>query len=176
VVDAKLVQWSTLLLLLAGLTVLAGIAAPVLLLLTDGPLVLMRGQDVWRTTFYKLPPVDRGLLLLVLSLPEVVWLYIVAQIIALARRYRAGAVFDRANPACFTRIGVALAVMGMVSSFALPLAAWILYVRGACPWLADLWPLASLDPDLLLAGAFLFVVGSVMQRGTALQEAEMLTI
>lgn len=175
-IDAKLKRWSALLLLLAGLTVIAGLTPPAVLLLTDGPVELIRGKDVWRTTFFALPLLDSTLLLAILGLPQLVWFYIVAQIVTLARHYRAGRVFDRSNPPCFTRIGAALCVMGLTTAAALPLAAWMLYARGDCPWLADISPLAMLDPDLFLAGLFLYVVGSVMQRGAELQEAEKLTI
>lgn len=174
--DAKLARWSAALLLMAALTVIAGLAEPVSLAFTDGPVVLMRGAEVWRTTFHRLPVADRVLLLLILGLPQLVWFYIVAQIVVLARRYRAGAVFDPRNPRCFTRIGAALGVMAVLSAIAVPLAAWMLYARGDCPWMADVSLLAALDPDLLLAGGFLFVVGSVMRRGAELQEAESLTI
>lgn len=174
--DTKLRRWSMVLLLLALATLARGLSAPFFLLLEGGPILLTKGQEVWQSRFESLPTFEAGIVFTVLTLPQVAWLYGVLQIVRLARCYRRGTLFGPAVSGAFLHLGAALATVGLLNSLTLPAVAAVLYHRGICPWLADMPVFAILDLDLIMAGAFFFVLGKIMRRGAELEEADRLTV
>lgn len=174
--DAALRRWSTVLLALAALVVLRSVAAPALLLSDGGPIVLTHGTEVWQTRLHDLPRGDAGLFLAIILLPQAAWLYGVVQIARLARFYRRGVLFAVPVSGAFLRLGGALIVMGALDTLILPAVAHLFHARGITPWLADIPLLAIVEVDLIMAGAFFFILGKIMQRGAELQETDRLTV
>lgn len=175
--DKALFRWSTVLLVLAFVTLLANILGPLSLIL-DGtdPLVLAKGDDLWKFTLGELKAWDRVVVFTTLVLPSLIWVLGVLQIGQLALLYRGGKVFEQANVRCFLRLGTILVVSGILESLVYPAINHYLFARGISPWLADMKLLFTLEPDLIMAGMFFFVLGKIMQRGVELQEFDRLTV
>jgi len=174
--DTKLARWSLILLVLAVLTMLLSLVSPLTLLFGDAPVVLSKGTEIWKTTFHSLPTAEATALLLILMAPQLAWVIAVVQVARLAQRYRRGRIFELGNTVYFIRLGVALAVMGLLQSLVLPLVNALFYYRHISPWLADIPWLEVLQPDLIMAGAFFFVLGKIMERGAELHESDQLTV
>lgn len=175
-VDRNLARWSTVLLALALATALLSILTPVALLLDDAPVTLMRNGKIWQTSMNALGTTDQALLWIGVMLPQLAWFYGVLQVARLARSYRRGVMFDATVTGAFERLGIALAVMGTLETLQYPTLNFLLYYRGVSPWLGDMPVLALIQPDLLMAGAFFFVLGKIMRRGAELQETDSLTV
>lgn len=163
-------------LLLAFVTAALSILSPLSLLSSNVPLVLTKGQEVWNIPVSKLPAKEGLVFALIVMLPNLAWFWGVLQIIRLAVRYRQGMIFDVRNAVCFTRLGVALVLMGILSSLTLPAANYLLYCRGISPWLADMLWQEVLYLDPITAGVLFYVLGKIMQRGAVLQENDKLTV
>lgn len=174
--DKKLARLSGTLLVLAYVTALLSIIAPLALLTDSSPIVLAKGSEIWKTTLGELPLLEGGLCVFLLLLPDMVWVYAVIQIARLAHYYRRGFIFEYRNTQCFVHIGGALIVMGIVGNLAMPLVNYLFYYRHISPWLADMPLLAVMEPDLIMAGAFFYVLGKIMRRGAELQDDERLTV
>lgn len=174
--DRTLARWSTVLLWLAGLTLVRALVEPVVDLADDGRIVLLNDGAVWTTTLSELPRAERAAFLAIVLLPHAVWIYAVVQMARLARFYRRGVLFDAAVSGAFLRLGGALAAMGVLQSAILPAVAHLFHARGITPWLADIPLVSVVEVDLVMAGAFFFILGKIMRRGAELQEADRLTV
>lgn len=174
--DVKLSRWSTILLVLAVLTLLHNLAAPLPLILGEIPLVLVRGEETWRATMPQLPTADAWIFGAVMMAPQMVWIYCVAQVGRLAQSFRRGVLFGPRVTAAFLRFGCALLLMGVMQTVQYPAVNSLFFWRGVTPWLADMPLLTLLSPDLIMAGAFFFVLGKIMQRGAELQDFDELTV
>ncbi|WP_448206292.1 hypothetical protein [Azospirillum sp. sgz302134] len=174
--DAQLTRWSTILLLLASLTVVQSLVEPLSLFLGGTPITLHRDGETWNTTYQALAPLDAGAIALLVLGPELAWVYVSLQVWRLAHKYRRGILFDSLLSPCFLRIGMGLAVMGVLDTLAYPAMAQLLYCRRISPWLGDTPLLALIRVDLIMAGAFFFVLGKIMMRGAELQDLDQLTV
>jgi hypothetical protein len=174
--DQELRRWSLVLTVLAAVTLAWTALEPLTLFWDDGPIALARGTEIWSTSLRALPGLDRAVVLIVTLLPQVAWVFGVAQVFRLARRYASGRVFDLANTGCFVRLGASLVAMGLMQPAIVPVLARWLNARGIAPWVPDASLLQLFEPDLIMAGAFFFVLGKIMRRGTELQESDRLTI
>lgn len=174
--DLHLTRWSAILFWFAVMTVLLCLCEPLALLFSDAPIALAKGTEVWSSSLNALPATDVAFILMVLLAPQCAWLVAVIQVAYLAGNYRRGIVFDRRNAGRFLRIGIALAVMGVLHMLVMPFIGYWVFHRGLCPWLPDMPFLAIAEPDLMMSGIFFFVLGKIMQRGAELQESEDLTV
>ena len=172
----KLSRWSTVLLVLAALTALQSVVAPLSLLLGNDRIVLTRGEDVWRIMMSQLPAADAWILGAVVMIPQILWLYCVFQVGRLAHSYRRGVLFGPRVTGAFLRFGMALIIMGVLGSAQYPVINYLFFWRGVTPWLADMHLLRIIDIDLIMAGAFFFVLGKIMQQGADLQDSDRLTV
>lgn len=174
--DKKLILWSRILLILAWITVIISLAGPLYMVLSNAPMVLAKGDEIWKTTMSQIPAMEGYLCLFILMLPNFAWVYAVANIAKLAKFYQKGQVFEEQNTRCFIKIGIALCIMGVLSALVLPAVNYLFYYRNITPWLSDMPLFALLNPDLIMAGAFFYVLGKIMQRGAELQDNERLTV
>lgn len=174
--DATLTRWSKILLLLAVATALQSVAEVVALFLGDGPIVLARGGELWRTSFGELPAFETTAVAAIVLGPQLAWVFVAFQVGKLAVNYRRGNLFDASASRCFLRIGAGLAVMGALDTLAYPALNHLFYWRGISPWLANQSVLAELRLDLIMAGAFFFILGKIMTRGAELQDLERFTV
>ncbi len=159
--DKALVRWSNILLLLATITAIMSVVSPVIQLLDDSPLMLMKGKDIWKTTMGELPRKEAVITFFVLMLPNLAWTYSVLQMLKLALYYRRGHVFEDRNTRCFVKIGIGLTVMGVTGSLILPIINYLYFYRGISPWIGDMSWLGILQPDLIMAGwVFFFFWGN----------------
>ena len=175
-IDRKLTRWSTLLFILAVLSGMQGVVAPVVLLVNGTPINLVRGSEVWSTTLQALSNTDGTLVLTLVVAPQLAWLYAMVQVGLLALCYRRGEFFDRRATGRFVRIGVALGLASVANSAVIPILGYVLHARGVLPWLPDMPMFAAFDTSLAMGGAFFYIIGKIMQRGAELQDSESLTI
>lgn len=174
--DTALSRWSNALLWLAYATIIISMITPILSIKSDAPLILIKGTELWKTTLGNLPFLDAVLCITIQILPTVAWMFCVTNIIALARLYRQGIIFESTNTRCFVRIGIGLMMMGILSAIVFPIINYLLFIRGVSPWLADMQILALCEPDLIMAGVLFFLLGKIMQRGKDLEEFDRLTV
>jgi len=174
--DRKLIWWSTALLLLAIAAAAQSVIGPLSLLADGNPVVLKNGPEIWQFTFQSLQRMDATILTVIILLPQVAWISAAWQVARLAIHYRRGGFFSPIITTCFLRLGMALAAMGALDSLAYPAVDYIFYWRGVSPWLGDVPVLAILRLDLMMAGAFFFILGKIMTRGKELQDLEQFTI
>lgn len=161
------------------LAVLAGVqnvVSPLSQLLTDEPIVLTKGDEIWRTTFHWLSSFDAWVFAAIVMSPDAVWLLCIVEIGRLALRYRRGMLFDVYVTRCYMRLGVAMTVMGVLGTAMYPALNYFFFWRGVTPWLADMPFLSIVQSDLIMAGAFFFVLGKIMRRGVELQDSFSLTV
>lgn len=174
--DPELRRWSYALLALAILSAVGAVVAPARLAFRDMPIALARGTEVWSTGLHGLPAIDVAVVLVVGLSPQIAWVIAVAQIVILAQRYVRGEVFRLDNTLCFLRLGGALVAMGILQVVAfVTLSFWLVH-RHIAPWMPDIDVADLLHMDLVMAGAFFFVLGKIMHRGAQLQESDELTI
>lgn len=174
--DAKLKWWCLGLFVLTLIAAGQSILAPVMMLFQGAPIILLHEGQVWNTKLVTLPAVDAIFCAVIVLAPQVLWIYALMIVAGLARGYRRGQYFGRMVLDSFHRLGVALLIMGGLSSLVLPaISIWFAW-RDITPWLADIPFFAVVDFDLLVAGAFFIIIGRIMMYGSMLEENDRLTI
>lgn len=174
--DVTLSRWSGVLLVLAVLTGLQSIFSPLSWLFGGTPIILTKGDEIWRSTFQMLPRFDAWVLLGLILLPQLAWVAGVWQVGKLAHSYRRGILFDLKVTQCYMRMGAAWTMMGVLATIDYPVLNYVLYWDGVTPWVADMPLLEIVQTDLIMAGAFFFVLGKIMRRGVELQDSFSLTV
>lgn len=174
--DALLKLWSNILISLALLSGLFSILDPLSLVFDNLPLTLAKGTETWQINMHDLPAMDAAIVIAAFVLPQFMWILAVWQVALLARYYRAGSIFGEHITPRYTRIGIFLVIMGILESLILPVIGLWFYTRKLCPWLPDMPIETIIQPDLVMAGAFFFILGKIMHHGNELQKTDQLTI
>jgi hypothetical protein len=175
--DTFLTRWITVLYVTAAIAGLFDIIAPLSDLLDpDFKLVLTHGIDKQTIMGRDLPTYDLLAISAFVLVSHIVWLMAIVEAVRLARHFQCGHIFEERCARCLIRIGYIVVAFGFVDSFTAPVFQHFLYWRGISPWLMDAPLIYTLQPDAVMAGLFLIILGSVMRRAAALEENNRLIV
>lgn len=163
--------------LLIGGTAIVSMVQTVYVFQSDLPLVLEVNGEYWTRKISEFVFTDRLVIISLIQMSELAWFWALYKMWSLARLYSGGQFFTPQNSQCFIGIGNALMLMAVLETLLVPALSGYLYGRGVIDSFVDL-DLALLFSgiDLMTAGLFCLLIGSIMEKASALQEDADMTI
>jgi hypothetical protein len=163
---------------LIGVTAVLSLASTVYIFQSDFPISLQVNGEVWTRQVSEFAMSDRLVVFTLIELASLPWFWALFNMWRLAGLYKGSQYFTQGNSKCFVNIGVALIIMAALQTSLAPVASWYLYSRDVIDGLAD-WDISLIflsETDLLTAGLFFLLVGTIMEKASKLQEEADMTI
>lgn len=164
--------------LLIGATAVLSLANTAFVFQSDLPISLVINGEVWTRQVSDFATPDRVMVFALIELASLSWFWALFNMWRLAKLYKDGQYFTPKNSRRFVGIGYALITMSVLQTLLVPVVSWYLYSREIIDEFAD-WDISLIflsEIDLLTAGLFFLLIGTIMERAIKMQEEADMTI